>query len=436
MVRTSKLIDSFKSEINQAVNENNISKLQDIITRFWEKIETINYPIIEELNGDSPNLSDYNLVTFLYRSDENLDNVFLLGEFNFVDPKDYIFDKIEHTDVFYKTFTLPKNTQAVYRILENDPLDGIFAGAKYANRWSKFGNHPDKLNKNIQIIRNGFEEGRDMIVTWLKDPQDDSTSVLLDDEPRIIGKLNEYNHSSLILKYSRKITVYTPPNYDSTLKYPYLIMLDGSLFLKYSRIHVIIDKFIENGQIPAIVAIFVDPGLKDGQTKRYDEYPCNSDFAKSITEEILPWVKEKYSISEDPTEAIIAGSSYGGLAAFHYSFMYPNKIKNVLSLSGSFHVGKDENSDYPYEWLPQKVAFSDKRDINVFMRVGKLEGEYHWDSPDFPNQIVSHRHFTTILKMKGYKFTYDEYNGDHSLVAWIKPFKEGLLYFLAKCNKK
>lgn len=434
MTYGSKFINSFKTNIKNTLKEKDNLKLRALIHRFWEEVTHNDYPIIEKIEQteDSADLYDYNLVTFLYRSDEILDNVFLLAEFNMVDPRDYLFKKIEKTDVYYKTFPLPKNAQAEYRILENDPLDGIFAGSKYANRWPKLGDHPDRLNKNIQRIKDGLGPGKDMLIAWLKSPMDENKFILDKKNSQILhGKLIVHSHTSTILNYSRKITVYTPKNYDSDLNYPFLFMFDGSSFIKFSRIHLIIDKMIEEKIIPPIISIFIDPGVKNGQTMRYEEYPCNPDFAKSITEEILSWVKQNYSISDDPNKAIIAGSSYGGLAAFYYSFMYPSQIRNVLSLSGSFHWGRSDEKDYSYEWLPRKVAFSEKKDIIVYLEVGKLEGEYHWDAPYFPNQIVSHRHFTTILKMKGYNFTYNEYNGDHSHVAWINPFRRGLQHFLS-----
>ncbi|MHA2251483.1 MAG: alpha/beta hydrolase-fold protein [Candidatus Kariarchaeaceae archaeon] len=419
----SKLIKELKEKLKKSEDSDLIS----IVNEFWVNSEK-NYPIIEQLDGDE-HLTNHELVTFLFRSSKELDNVFLLAEFNYVDPRDLIFDKIDKTNIYYKTIPLVKDAQAEYRIIENDPLDGIFAGAKYENRWpNKFMEHPDRLNKNIKVIKDKFGENQDLLIAPLRSPSAENRKLLGDQgQPR--GEHYTFEFASEILGYARKITVYTPVNYDSTIQYPFLYVHDGSSFLQYNEFNFFLDNLIVSGQIPPIVAIFADPGMKNGQTMRYDEYPCKPEFARSITEEILPFIREKFSISSNPREGIIAGSSYGGLAAFYYSFMYTNMITNVLSLSGSFHWGQPED-DYPNEWLPRQVAFSDPKPINVFLEVGKLEGEYNFTSPDWPNQIVSHRHFTTILKMKGYQYKYNEYPGDHSHSAWIIPFKRGLKYFL------
>ena len=45
---------------------------------------------------------------------------------------------------------------------------------------------------------------------------------------------------------------------------------------------------------------------------------------------------------------------------------------------------------------------------------------------DSPNQLVSHRHFKTILDMKGYDVAYQEYGGGHEMLSWRGGIAEGL----------
>ncbi len=97
----------------------------------------------------------------------------------------------------------------------------------------------------------------------------------------------------------------------------------------------------------------------------------------------------------------------------------------MLSQSGSFHWGRKED-EFAYEWLVREFAFADKKPIDIFMEVGVLEGEYSWDDPAFPHQIVSHRHFKTILDMKKYDVAYQEYAGGHDMLSWRGGMAEGL----------
>ena len=144
-----------------------------------------------------------------------------------------------------------------------------------------------------------------------------------------------------------------------------------------------------------------------------------------LDEELLPWFTSEHKVSSDPNRRVIAGSSFGGLFAAYFAFNHPEIVSHVLSQSGSFHWGRKKD-EVGYEWLIREFAFGEKKPITIFMEVGVLEGEYSWADPEFPHQLVSHRHFDTVLKMKGYDVTYQEYGGGHEMLSWRGGMAEGL----------
>ncbi|MDF5922536.1 alpha/beta hydrolase-fold protein [Pseudomonas aeruginosa] len=44
------------------------------------------------------------------------------------------------------------------------------------------------------------------------------------------------------------------------------------------------------------------------------ELPCNEAFADMLAHELLPWLQQRYALSEEPADRVLSGSSYGGLA--------------------------------------------------------------------------------------------------------------------------
>jgi enterochelin esterase family protein len=106
-----------------------------------------------------------------------------------------------------------------------------------------------------------------------------------------------------------------PAEYNNKKEYMYIIVHDGNSFLKYMDMKLMLDSLIENKFIPPIIVLFVDPGMVENQTKRYEEYPCNPEFATYIAKELIPWVRKQYNISKNPKNAIVIGSSYGGLTS-------------------------------------------------------------------------------------------------------------------------
>ncbi|MHA2222329.1 MAG: alpha/beta hydrolase [Candidatus Thorarchaeota archaeon] len=423
MILTSSFIHSYLEQFEKINSDDNEGRL-DLISSFWNNVEEQEYPLKEPYEGDlMHDASLFELVTFLYRSNDDLDNVFILAEFNHVTPQEYLFQHIRGTDIYYKSFVLPKNAQAQYRIIENDKLGGIFAGAKLMNRYDSLRLHPDPLSPHIHTIPDSFGPGLDMVVTHIRAHAPHIIDLLKPVERA--GEVTRHEIASDILGYSRTINVYTPPQYDPSEKYPCLVLFDGTGFLKYAKANTILDNLIQTKKIKPVIAIFVDAGVKDGQTARYEEFALNHDFANSMANEVIPFVKDKYSLSENNADYVISGSSYGGLAAIYVAFEYPDRIRNVLSLSGSVHYGEGDE----HELLIKQIAFAEPRDIVMKLYVGNLEGEYHWNSPAWANQLASHRHLETILKMKGYDFTYQEFAGDHSFASWVEPLVEGISEF-------
>ena len=99
--------------------------------------------------------------------------------------------------------------------------------------------------------------------------------------------------------------------------------------------------------------------------------------------------------------------------------------ENVLLFANVNHVLAEELLFAEIEF-----AFGEKRPLSIFMEVGILEGEYSWKYPDWPHQIVSHRHFKTVLDMRGYEVKYQEYAGGHEMLSWRGGVAEGLKYLL------
>jgi len=69
---------------------------------------------------------------------------------------------------------------------------------------------------------------------------------------------------------------------------------------------------------------------------RRTELPCNIPFADFLAKELVPWSREKYHTTHEAAKTVVAGSSFGGLAAVFAGLRHPEVFGNVVSLSGSF----------------------------------------------------------------------------------------------------
>ena len=54
------------------------------------------------------------------------------------------------------------------------------------------------------------------------------------------------------------------------------------------------------------------------------------DFPEFLVSELLPWVHARYNVTTDPRLTVVAGASYGGLAATYAALRHPEVFGNVL----------------------------------------------------------------------------------------------------------
>ena len=66
------------------------------------------------------------------------------------------------------------------------------------------------------------------------------------------------------------------------------------------------------------------------------ELPCNRDFWLAVQEELLPLVQAVAPFSDRADRTVVAGQSFGGLAAMYAALHWPQRFGCVLSQSGSY----------------------------------------------------------------------------------------------------
>jgi enterochelin esterase-like enzyme len=395
---------------------------------FWQEIAQIsdsgNYPFVEELQEQSYADEDYIQLTFLHREGESEpDNVMFFASINHVLAEELLFEKITGTGVYFKSVEVPRGVRFSYRIIENDPLTGLFASARIGSRLHLLGGDPDPFNPNKTVFP-GRLMGRDYIETWVE-LEGAASQPYLVEQGNSRGEVLVEERASRRLGYSHNIHTYLPPEYDPQSEYPLLILFDAQDYFNVGSLQTTLENLIADGSIPPLLVLGINAGTKNGQDQRNYELTASPLYREYLQEELLPWFTSKYNISPDPERRVIAGSSFGGLFSAYFAFSHPESVANVISQSGSFHWGKREE-EFAYEWLTREFAFAERKPISLFMEVGMLEAEYHLKSPYFPHQILSNRHFKTVLDMKGYDVFCQEYAGGHEMLSWRGGIAEGL----------
>ncbi|HZX04739.1 alpha/beta hydrolase [Kribbella sp.] len=224
-----------------------------------------------------------------------------------------------------------------------------------------------------------------------------------------------------VLGNERRIWAYTPRGYVPDAEpLPFLVLFDGDTVLGPMPMPTILDNLIEAGRIPPMIAVLVDSLTQEVRNR---ELPCGAPFLEYLTDELLPWVRERYRITGDPARTIVAGQSHGGQAAAFAALRRPDVFGNVISQSGSFWWRPDGEDEH--EWLTRQYAAAERRPVRFWLEAGLQErGQTPGRGPSI---LVANRHLRTILRSKGYDVQYSEFNGGHDRACWRGSIADALI---------
>lgn len=374
----------------------------DKTAAFWRQIEAEGgTPLVEPLDGNR------RLITFLWRGARH--NVRLIG--GPANDHEWL-QRLPGSDIWFKSFTVTNDIRLSYRLAPDIP---------------RLGRETGETESNHQ-----YRQRRALLATLRADPLnphrfDDASLLDLNPERRAAygnlplpsGRLKAHAFASTILGNQRRIWIYqTDP---AAMQAAWLYLFDGHEYLHKAQIPAILDQLRRNKRIPPLVAVLIDNA--DANSRRR-ELPPNPDFADMLVQELIPFAEKQTGLKHDSRRSVLAGSSYGGLAAAYIASKKPQYFSGVLPMSGSF-------------WWP-----GTRQDGNgmaeLYARLPRLTLSWHIGAGRYETARSSHeagildssRALADILQQKGYPASFRKYPGGHDYALWQQMLADGLQQLL------
>jgi enterochelin esterase family protein len=229
---------------------------------------------------------------------------------------------------------------------------------------------------------------------------------------------------------SRRVWVYTPPGYDArrTTPYPLVVAFDGDEYRDTMPLPHVLDSLLAAKRAPAFIAVLVDDSAGAVRIADLGNAHRMADF---LAHQLVPWVRKGWHVTTDAKQAIITGSSAGGIGAAYVAFKHPELFGNVWSQSGAFWRGAEGTNGAPYEWLATQVNSAPLEPVRFVLDVGALE-DHATLGGSGPNFLDATRRFRDALRAKGYDVTYTEVaNGNHGPEWWRPRLAQGIVLLSA-----
>lgn len=399
---------------------------------FWRRIAQTGTPLVEAI----ANNERYCLVTFLWRGNANTRHVLITGSFsafafNVIGAHSQLFlmKRLIGSDVWYCTVKLPVDARFNYSLSPNDPL--TFDGPRAAQREATW--QADPLNRHPWRFRTGLkleDLSKFEYTSGVELPAAPPQPWIVKHADIPPGTVERHRIKSLLLGDEHDIWVYTPAGYQSSVEPNALLFLfDADPYLDLVPTPVILDNLIAAARIPPTVAVFIS---NPSQTRDKELLP-NREYAEFLAKELIPWTRAHYRVTNDPQKTVVAGSSFGGLAAANAGLRHSDIFGRILVLSGSFWWGRDKSGPWdeclgtePGQMAKEFIA-QPKLPLVFYMCAGIFEN----DSMGCGGNIVEpSRQMRDVLRAKGYPVHYEEYSGGHEYLNWRGTLANGLIALL------
>lgn len=221
--------------------------------------------------------------------------------------------------------------------------------------------------------------------------------------------------------------LYAPAQYDASKPAAVMVWQDGQGMVdrENTRSQIVFDNLTQEGKIPVIVHIFIQPGDVKGRAFRSIQYDSVDDvYPRFLLEEILPLAAKKYNLRTDGYSRAIAGNSSGGICAFNAAWQKPDEFTRVLSRIGSFtsiqwHPGEKDGGNV----YPNKIRKEPKRNIRVWLQDGSSDLENEHGS--WPLQNIQ---MANSLKMRDYDYHLSWGTGTHNAAHGNAELGEALIW--------
>ncbi|MDM5180799.1 enterochelin esterase [Massilia sp. DJPM01] len=383
---------------------------------FWREVEQAGAPLVE-MSGENQSQP---LVTFLWRGARQ--NVRILGGPSSDHDE---MQRLGRSDVWFRSYRVPPGTRLSYRLAPDVPeLD---APAMVRRRAILATAQRDPLNRRSfpeQPLDNF--DGASVLELPGATPQ-----AWVAPRPGVTpGSVEKLRLSSSALGNTRDIYLYRPHGYQAGAAGNALaVLFDAETYLSEVPSATILDNLVAAAALPPTAAILI---ANPSNATRSAELPPNPAFARFLAEELMPWARQR-GIWATADQTVIAGASYGGLAAAYAGLRHPELFGKVYSQSGSFWWSPDgQGQESEAEWLTRRFIDAPAKPVEFLLEAGLFESGRNGAA----GILDSNRHLRDVLRAKGYRVTHHEFASGHDYYHWRGSLAAGLVALIGKRDGK
>lgn len=254
---------------------------------------------------------------------------------------------------------------------------------------------------------------------------------------------------SKTLSRDTTVEIFLPPHYEKGAnQYPLLILNDGQ-DSEAVQLKKTLEELMHNGQIPHLIVagVFAGDRMQEYGVAAQCDYKKRGSKAKAYSQflinELLPYLKFEYSLSNHPHDHAIAGYSLGGLSAVDIAWHHTDFFGKVGAFSGSFWWRRRDANSRFYSEQQDRIMHRQirhgrhKPGLKFWFQTGTRDEVYDRNKNGVIDSIDDTLDLIVELTKKGYRPFHDiQYleieNGEHNTKTWGEAMPHFLTWAFGK----
>jgi len=274
---------------------------------------------------------------------------------------------------------------------------------------------------NPLIKRDGIRNASILFV-----PGEESGLYAVQDVPH--GTLSKVWYNSPTLNMTRRMYVYTPPEYENSGEsYPVLYLLHGAggdedAWTTLGLANRILDNLIAQGKAKPMIVVMTNgnpfiaasPGeapVRPSPSEQISAGPGNMGsglFEISLVNDVIPFIEKNYRVIANKNNRAVAGLSMGGLQTQNITNDHPDMFSYIGIMSMGLMPRRDSDADNLNEDFGSKLETLKKSGVKLYwIGCGKEDFLY-----------ASVQTLLDTLDSHDFEYTYRESTGGHTWANW------------------
>ena len=191
------------------------------------------------------------------------------------------------------------------------------------------------------------------------------------------GKLEMIEYESKTVGTTRKMQVYTPPEYSKDKKYPVLYILHGiggdeTEWQRFAHVDALMDNLVADQKVEPMIVV-----MPNGRAQKDDRAdagmqaaPAFAVFERDLLDCVIPAIESRYSTRSDREGRALAGLSMGGGQTLNFGLGHLDTFAWIGAFSSA------PNTKPPAELLPDPAAAKEKLKL-LMVTCGNKDGLFN-----------------------------------------------------------